>query len=202
MKKLKYNKGLFTTKHTHAHCRDMSFNRRTLKEIKAGYESSEFDFFQDIEGEYGDAGACYLRFTIQDGIYEGETHVLQMKFVYGEYVYPKNAPNVLFMTPIYHTNIATGGSICLDVIKSNKWSPFYGIETIFNSIIALLGDPNTNSPFNGGASRSYTDHVKTKSLDKYSEICHAHYQKNLGKADSITNRLLNAPEFFSETDDT
>ena len=176
----------------------MAFNARTLKEIKAGYESKDFEFFQDDKGAYGETGACYLRFKIGGGIYKDEVHILQVKFVYGNgtYVYPKNPPNVLFMTPLFHTNIAEGGSICLDVIKSDKWSPFYGIGAIFNSIIALLDDPNTSSPFNGTASRSYDEHKSAGTLDQYSKICHDYYETQLvsGKFDNTKN-LLNAKEF-------
>jgi ubiquitin-protein ligase len=176
----------------------MAYNARTLKEIKAGYESKDFQFFQDENGEYGEKGSCYLRFQIGGGIYEGETHILQMKFIYGNgsYVYPKNAPNVLFMTPLFHTNIAEGGSICLDVIKSDKWSPFYGIGAIFNSIIALLDDPNTSSPFNGNASRLYDDHAKAGTLNKYSRECHDYYERQLtSERFDIAKKLLNAKEF-------
>jgi ubiquitin-protein ligase len=171
----------------------MAFNKRTLKEIAAGYNSKEFDFFHDEDGNYGDKGICYLRFTVISGIYEGQKHVLQIKFVYGKYVYPKSPPNVLFMTPIYHTNVATGGSICLDVIQEGKWSVMYGIETIFTSIVALLDDPNTSSPFNSAASRSYSDHEKKKDLEGYSKICRTHYES--GMRDASVQKLINAPEF-------
>ena len=181
----------------------MAFNKRVLKEIQVGYASPDFDFFQDTEGVYDDAGICYLRFTIAQGIYAGETHVLQIKFIYGglgdRKTYPRDAPNVLFMTPIFHTNIATGGSICLDVIKSDKWSPLYGINAIFTSIIVLLDVPNTNSPFNVDASRAYSEHKKKKDLAGYSQACHDYYERGIADKNTLAYRLLHAKEFEKVT---
>jgi len=179
----------------------MSFklSARIQKEIRVGILSDEFEFMFDAEGIYGDANTAYLRFTIKSGTYEGQTHILRMKFIYGSnqpYVFPGDPPNVTFETPIFHTNIATGGSICLDVIQKDKWSPMYGIETIFHSIIALLDSPNTSSPFNSDASLKYTRCSKANIMDKYKDICMEYYKN--GTPASIEHRIwkiLHAPEF-------
>lgn len=76
----------------------------------------------------------------QDNIYS-----LQMTF---KATYPMNAPDVRFMTPIFHPNVYQDGRICLDIL-SGAWSPIYGIEAIITSIRSLLCDPNPDSPANG-----------------------------------------------------
>lgn len=169
-------------------------NKRILKEIEIGYQSSNFDFFFDSDGKYGEPNACYVRFMIKTGIYLGQTHILKIKFIYGynqPYVYPKDAPNVLFLTPIFHTNIAVGGAICLDVLKS-EWSPMYGIEAIFNSILALLEDPNTKSPFNSDAAKLYNEHEKTPSI--YKKICQEYYLKQM-ETNEHANKLIHSNDF-------
>jgi ubiquitin-protein ligase len=133
---------------------------------------------------------------VKSGTYADQIHILRIKFKYGSnqpYQFPKDPPNIIFETPIYHTNISPGGSICLDVIK-DTWSPMYNIETIFNSIISLLGDPNTSSPFNGEAARQYN---KCKdNPPKYQKICEEYYRANLPKdSEHRIWKLLNEHEF-------
>lgn len=173
-------------------------SKKALREIENARKSKDFDFFIDEQGVYDDPMCCYLRIKIESGIYEGQIHVLQIKFVYGkgEYNYPVDPPNILFMTPIWHTNIEPGGgSICLDVIKSDAWSPMYGLDAIITSIIILLNEPNTDSPYNTDASQEYSVIVrKSKNIPKYREICQTFYTKKL--TDNIkAQRLLNASDF-------
>jgi ubiquitin-protein ligase len=169
---------------------------RIQREIKKGYESTNFEFFYDETGKYGELEVAYIKFTPLAGTFTGQTHILKIKFVYGSntiYTFPRDPPNIIFLTPIFHTNISTGGSICLDVIKPEKWAATYGIETIFMSIIALLDDPNTSSPFNRDASAAFT----TMKPEIYKKNCQDYYLKLITGNDMI-KKILHADEWNSK----
>ena len=101
------------------------------------------------------------------GIYEDQVHVLKLKFVWGpdeEHKFPMQPPLVKFKTPIWHPNISTKGSICLDILKEDEWTTNYGLASIVNSLQLLLLEPNCDSPFNNEAAAQYMEDMEIFSM--------------------------------------
>ena len=81
-------------------------------------------------------------FGPDDTPWEGGTFKLVLEFTED---YPNKAPQVRFLTKMFHPNIYNDGQICLDILQ-NQWSPIYDISAILTSIQSLLCDPNPASP--------------------------------------------------------
>ena len=74
--------------------------------------------------------------------YQGGVYFLNIHFPTD---YPFKPPKINFTTRIYHPNINSNGSICLDILK-DQWSPALTISKVLLSISSLLDDPNPDDP--------------------------------------------------------
>jgi peroxin-4 len=62
--------------------------------------------------------------------------------------YPLTPPSITFQTKTFHPNIHfRTGDVCLDILKK-EWSPAWGIQAACRAILALLSDPDADSPLN------------------------------------------------------
>ncbi|XP_039710769.1 ubiquitin-conjugating enzyme E2 D3-like [Pteropus medius] len=77
-----------------------------------------------------------------DSPYRGGVFFLTIHF---PTVYSFKPPKAAFTTRIYHPNINSNGSICLNSLRS-QWSPVLTISKVLLSICSLLCDPNPDDP--------------------------------------------------------
>ena len=77
-----------------------------------------------------------------DSAYAGGVFFLNIHFPTD---YPFKPPKVTFTTRIYHCNINSNGSICLDILK-DQWSPALTISKVLLSISSMLVDCNPDDP--------------------------------------------------------
>ena len=77
-----------------------------------------------------------------DSPYAGGVYFLNIHFPTD---YPFKPAKINFTTRIYHPNINSNGSICLDILKE-QWSPALTITKVLLSICSLLTDANPDDP--------------------------------------------------------
>ena len=90
-------------------------------------------------------------FGPEDSPFEGGVFYLDIEFPND---YPFKAPKVSFRTKIYHPNVNSRGTICLDILK-NEWTPALTIGKVLLSICSLLTDPNPDDPLDQNITRQY-----------------------------------------------
>ncbi|KAK1333673.1 hypothetical protein QTO34_006059 [Cnephaeus nilssonii] len=97
-----------------------------------------------------------------DSAYQGGVFFLTVHFPTD---YPFKPPKIAFTTKIYHPNINSNGSICLDILRS-QWSPALTVSKVLLSICSLLCDPNPDDPLVPDIAQIYkSDKEKLSHID-------------------------------------
>ncbi|MFW9928854.1 MAG: ubiquitin-conjugating enzyme E2 variant [Candidatus Thorarchaeota archaeon] len=126
-----------------------------------------------------------IRFTPNGGHYRGQTLILELKPKHPAHAisYPFRPPLVKLLTPVFHTNVSSAGSICVDFIyNSEKWMPTYGFESIISAIILLFDEPEfTQGHYNPQASALYRKCRKEQSFAEFDVTTRIYYKNMLSK---------------------
>ena len=88
-----------------------------------------------------------------------ESGIYELSFEFPDN-YPFKAPDVKFVTKMYHPNIKQDtGEICMDVFASS-WSPTQKVADILEKLVSLLASPSTSSPLEADICKEYMNNPK------------------------------------------
>ena len=190
--------------------------RNFLESKLEGKNSGEFDIEQVNENNWEE---YYILLKPKTGIFRDQYQLLHMKTTYGsnnKFSYPFNPPLIKFISNVFHTNISTNGSICLDILKEQgEWVPAYNFARVIMSIILLYQEPNTDSPYNVDASKLYSkcsidyEEHKTKGMayeqeELLREQCFKTYKDtadSIAKKNNINKYAKWFPQIVDESND-
>ena len=127
--------------------------KRLNIELK-NYESEKLDYISIHPYDDIRVWEAYLT-PPDDSLYSGGKFRLEISFPDN---YPFAPPHVIFKTKIFHPNINSVGSICLDILNE-QWTPALNINKLLLSILSLLDDPNPDDPLQPEIANIYKTNI-------------------------------------------
>ncbi|KAI5302105.1 Ubiquitin-conjugating enzyme E2 7 [Ascosphaera atra] len=103
----------------------------------------------------------------EDTPFEGGVFAAELKFSRD---YPLSPPKMRFLSPIFHPNVYTNGTVCISILHPpgddpnhyehacERWSPIQSVEKILISVMSMLAEPNDESPANVEAAKMWREH--------------------------------------------
>lgn len=153
----------------------MSLHMAAAKRLRKELQNLERAKDEDPDIYLIPDGENILRWTAllrgpTDTPYEGG--VYQLSVLCGN-DYPLAPPTITFVTKVFHPNVHfQTGEVCLDILKK-EWSPAWGVQAACRAVLALLSDPDADSPLNcdagnmirGGDLMAYNSTAKFYSVE-------------------------------------
>lgn len=122
----------------------MSSRSRLLKEIKEAARDADPTIRLAPDGENLLRWSATLKGP-EDTPFETGTFVVRFSLPES---YPLAPPRAAFETKIFHPNVHwKTGEICLDILK-DAWSPAWTLHSVCRAVLALLCNPEPDSPLN------------------------------------------------------
>ena len=127
-------------------------NKRILSEVsklQALASSSECKFLLDKSPVDDPSSSIILgRILPKSNIYNQAAFQIEIKL---PPEYPFKAPELRFVTPIYHPNVDEKGKICVDLLnKSETFKPTTPLADVVKAVANLIDNPNIDHALNPG----------------------------------------------------
>ena len=167
----------------------MSREKRLIQRLTREFSDAAKSKIFNIAYCDDDIYNCYFIFTVtnEDSVYYGQEHIVSVDLSHknGTLRYPTIPPQCQFVTNVWHSNVSVDGHICLDTLKS-QWSPMFWFETIVQTIILLLDEPNPDSALNNTAAQLQRRMPETRA--QFSEKVTSFYATGISEnGDKINN---------------
>ncbi|EAY08599.1 Ubiquitin-conjugating enzyme family protein [Trichomonas vaginalis G3] len=119
-----------------------------------------------------------MRFTLkgpEDSMYKEDIFVVEIEF---QPEYPQSAPRTTMLTKIFHPNIDTDGTICINAIRGGYF-PGQSLVQIIEEVKMALKDPNPDDYLNREAAQ-----LMKSDIEQFKLVVSRQIQKNIEERNS------------------